>query len=307
MRNLLRYLTTLAAGLLAVPASAITPTPPPPFVANQFNPADVITVDGIFTSPSEWAGVIPLAFQSGSPPVPVGLGSGDTLVYAVLGPGAAAAKAELYLMYDYLSRTNTTYSAGDLIGQIDFPITIGNAKHDLSVLIKAASNAPLPPGSVPDTFFDVFFQVDLNGINCGLTPSHPVCAIEAGVGFAPSKPGSGSSSPHLLIELEVPLLTANGFFTNPLLQHNGYDGVYSPDPAFWNAAATKDVGDPPIASALFQILPNGSTVACPVPLSALCPVAAPSAVPLPSSLLLMLIGGLALVSTGYRSLRTAHA
>src|SRR5207253_643977 len=63
-------------------------------------------------------------------------------------------------------------------------------------------------------------------------------------------------SNHLLIELEIPLLLPPGF--SPLLP-NGSGGVYSPDPASWNASAKNDLVDPPISSAIFQIQPNLST------------------------------------------------
>jgi hypothetical protein len=54
--------------------------------------------------------------------------------------------------------------------------------------------------------------------------------------------------------------------------------VYSPDPAYWRADASKDSGDPPISSAIFTINPDGSTTIQPV------------AIPEPSALALMGLG-----------------
>src|ERR1043165_9333612 len=111
---------------LASPAKAITIAPEGPFTNKlATNP---ITVDGIFTNPLEWSGVIPRAFRSGTPAQPVSLLDplADSFLYAVIAPGSSAATVELYLLYDYLSRTNRSYAPGDTIAKISFPIVSGD-------------------------------------------------------------------------------------------------------------------------------------------------------------------------------------
>ena len=68
--------------------------------------------------------------------------------------------------------------------------------------------------------------------------------MDGAIGFGPS---TLSDTPHLLAELEVPLLIPQGFL-NP--NSPPQNGVYSPDPAFWGATISNDTLDPPASAAI---------------------------------------------------------
>jgi hypothetical protein len=279
-------IAAFAAACIAMPARAIVIAPPDGPVTNPVS-AFGITVDGLFTNPDEWSDVAPRAFISGPPLVPTFTfdSAADSFLYAALAPGVSASQVELYLMYDYKGRTNRSYASGDTIAEIEFPIVTGN----LTVTLKGKGlEVPLGANPAPSSFFDVFF--DVNGSPCGSTCDD----LEVGLGFGPSFGVMGNE--HLLVELEVPLNVPAGFFTGSGLPTGPLDGVYSPAPAFWNASAENDAGDPPISSAIFNINPDGSTLVCPSP--GPCPVS----VPAPSPLWLL---GLGLAAMGWRRRRTA--
>ena len=270
--------------------------PPAGEITNPLSRFEV-TVDGQFSPVLEWSDVTPRAFQSGTPPVPVPLGTpssltpGDTLVYGALAPGFV--QTELYLMYEYRGRTNPNFSDGETIGEIGFPVRLNGlngAPSDLKVIIKSRGAHDFTGAhNMESSFFDVFFEVN-NGpgpsctpVGVGTAAVSPLCNIEAGVGFNASPFGAL----HLMIELEVPLLTPPNFFNpNTGLPQGPLNGVYSPAPAFWGAEAPNNLIDPPISAALFRINPDGSTAVCPVP--GPCSFAVDA--PLPGSLWLLSLG-----------------
>ena len=117
-----------------------------PALADQaLNPVSQfpVTVDGQFTGgvvggalQGEWSDVTPLAFISPATPggtlfqVPVGDSARNSLLYAANAPGTVINDGvDLYLMYDYLPRTNSNFAPGELMAEISFPINIGN--HEL--------------------------------------------------------------------------------------------------------------------------------------------------------------------------------
>lgn len=260
-----------------------------------------ITVDGQFTGgvsggalQGEWSDVTPIAFIAPASENGTLLRTTlddprtNSLLYAAIAPGAAAAEPELYLMYDYLGRTDPVFAPGAFVADIAFPIhpgSLGSPAQDVTVQIRAGASG----------FFDVF--VDLN--NDG-TPDITAGSldIEGAVGFGPS---TLSGLAHQLIELEVPLLLPPGFGDGTHLPAGGTDGVYSPDPATWSASSSKNVGDPPISSGIFTINPDGSTVVNPL----LVP-GAPPEVPVPAPATALLLGlGLPVLSIMRR--RSAYA
>lgn len=238
---------------------------------SQVNPPSnfAIDVDGQFNAgainlgppPSllpatEWSDVTPLAFIS--PPldngpllsVPLGTPGVNSLLYAAVAPGTTAVEHELYLMYDYLPRTNPNFGAGEFIADIKFPLTINGVKSPDAV-VQFRGNGVASPTS----FFDVFVDLDGQG------PTSPVPAAslgidEAAVGFGPS---TLSAIPHMLIELEATLAIPPGF-SSGFFPPGGSPGVYSPEPAFWAGSAANDLVDPPISAAIFTINPDGSTL-----------------------------------------------
>ncbi len=81
------------------------------------------------------------------------------------------------------------------------------------------------------------------------------------MGFGPS---TLTSQPHLLVELEVPLLIPAGFASpGGPLPAGGSEGVYSTDPAFWGGDIANNQVDPPSSQALFTINPDGTTTIVP--------------------------------------------
>lgn len=266
-----------------------------------------ITLDGLFTngvptpgSGREWSDVTPLAFVAPSDPMgtlfraPLGDPRVNSLLYAAIAPGTSAPSFELYLMYDYLGRTNLNFAPGEFVADIRFPL--GRAARpmlitgdDITVQIRGSNFIA--------SSFDVFVDLDNNGTPDALASQF---GIEAGVNIGPSLL---SLANHLQIELEVPLLAPPGFFTFDGSQ-GGFPGEggrgYSPAPAFWGASSAKDVGDPPISSAIFQLNPDGSTTAS----NNNVPLIGPSAVPEPASLLLV---GVGLGAVGLSRLRRKKA
>jgi PEP-CTERM motif len=267
--NLMQQLRTavrvVVAGLAAI---GIAPTRADS-VSNPISQFD-ITVDGQFTGGlsggalvGEWSDVDPLAFISpmsgGGTLFQTNVGNplANSLLYAAIAPGTVIDEGrELYLMYDYLPRTNPDFAPGEFIADVSFPIrnapgfppeqpVIATVQFRGAQIIVATGAAALTSP------YDVFVTLE------GSQQRFPAAAlgIEGALDMGPS---TLSSAPHLLVELEVPLRVPAGF-----LQPNdpGHDGVYSPDPAFWGASITNDVVDPPASSAVFQITPGGVVIA----------------------------------------------
>jgi hypothetical protein len=223
-----------------------------------------ITVDGQFSPSTEWSDVTPLAFIA--PPDNSGTLLRTTLddpnanshLYAAVAPGAVAEGPELYLMYDYSDRTSLDFGFGEFVADIVFPATVDGAEHMITVQIRgaAAATSVESKGGVSatieplvDSFFDIF--VEYAGQPAPSPRLAELYGIEGAVGLGSSPL---SSAPHLLIELEVPLLITSTFGV-----FEPSDGIYSPAPAFWGASAANDAVDPPISAAIFTINPNGST------------------------------------------------
>ncbi len=204
----------------------------------------------------EWSDVTPLAFISpatSSGPlfsVPVGDPRANSLLYGVVAVGSVSEDLpELYLMYDYLPRTDPSFEAGEHVADIAFPMTVGAQKfNNAKVVIQGAGGS----------LFNVL--VDLGD---GITKpfSADALGIDGSVGFGPS---TLSAQDHMLIELGVPLRIPPGFGAVPgPFPPGGQPGIYSPEPSFWGADIANDDVDPPASSAIFQILPNGSTTIFP--------------------------------------------
>lgn len=225
-----------------------------------------MTMDGQFTGGvvagvaiGEWSDITPLAFISPTNPsgillrTEVGDPLANSLLYAGIAPETVGGPVEdLYLMYDYLPRTNPFFSPGEFIADIAFPITLPNqTERFITVQFRGGNSGP--------TSFDVLVDQNGDGNPDVLASS---LGMDGALGFGPSEL---SSLPHLLIELEVPLRIPAGFGTPggpfPQAGINPLTGLYDPDPAFWGANIAKNDVDPPASAAIFQILPDGTTIA----------------------------------------------
>jgi hypothetical protein len=253
----------------------------PAFADTVNNPLSSVPIilDGQFTGSingriqpgGEWSNVTPLAFIATADQLSatsLGDPRANSFLYAVIAPGDSS-NDELYLMYDFLGRT-LPFSPGEHVADVAFPITLNSILTPITVSVDAVTVLPTLPSAAVSVDYVFTVKRDSDGAVIAGT------GIEGFVGFGPSPE---SIMNHLLIELEVPLLIPDGF--SQILPPGS--GVYSPNPAFWNAFAVDDIGDPPISGALFTINPDGSTTA-----------SSDALVPESSSLLLAGIGLIAL-------------
>jgi hypothetical protein len=247
------------------------------------------TVDGQFSPGGEWSDVTPAAFISSlsGTAVPTNLGNplANSLLFGGLGRTGPASDISLFLMYDFLPRT-VFPQPGEVFASITFPVTLppfpqfgvpGGDDSLISVIFRGATlAADAVPGAVIPSFFDVFVDLNADGIG-------DVSAASLGItGVADFGPSPLSALPHLLVELDVPLRIPAGFSQGGPLPGNGINpatGLYDPDPAFWGAAAAGDerpladdgpAGAPPgglqpASAANFTINPDGSITILPVP------------------------------------------
>jgi hypothetical protein len=242
-----------------------------------------INTDGQYDSPSEWTDVTPAWFvssASGATPTFAGDPNANSLLFAALGRDTPTSDPELYLMYDYLGRTNVPTTSGEFLGNVNFPFSVNGVSKDLTVTFN--ENSSISGANV---------SVNLND---GSGPQDPTSlGLEGALGFGVTPAIIvGALSPfatttHELIELGVPLNIAPGFGdpSGPFPKDGSGGGTgYSPDPATWTSNITNNAGDPPASAGLFTIRPDGSTFIVPHQLTA----------PEPSALVLGGLGALGL-------------
>ena len=242
------------------------------------------TLDGNFSFGGEWSDITPNAFISSPnlPAIPTTLANPlkNTLLYAAISHNVAspAGDLQLHLMYDFLPRTQPPL-ANEVFATVTFPVTrqdtLGNdlPKDNISVIFV---------GNGLPSFFDIFVDLDINNPS----PLSPISAIPGLKGAASAAASSLSTTPHLLVELEVGLRIPAGFGNGqpgglPGGGINPATGLYDPDPVFWGAAGGGDraAGSPDggdgggqggpgglqsATSALIEINPNGSLTVTPV-------------------------------------------
>ncbi|MCE9556786.1 MAG: PEP-CTERM sorting domain-containing protein [Planctomycetes bacterium] len=284
MRIRIVMLILLMAGGIVAPAAAEV-------VTNPLS-AFPITIDGAFTDgidpfTGEWSDVTPVAFIS--PPNPGGALTATTLIdpnanaftYAVLAPGSVVPTdaAELYLLYDYLPRTNSVFAEGEFIGDISFEIHLDGSPDatPITVQLRGASaiSESLLSAAAASSPFDVFIDAGALGFL-----DAEALGIEVAIGFGASP---HSATEHMIVELEVGLTVDSSFFNPNTFPPGGGpegDGVYSPAPSFWGGGFANDAIDPPATAAIFQINPDGSTTITSISLAA-------EAVPEPATILLL--------------------
>jgi hypothetical protein len=76
--------------------------------------------------------------------------------------------------------------------------------------------------------------------------------------------------------------------------------LYSPDPAVWSAGGKHDTNDPPISSGIFTLNPDGTMFVLPVLSPNGGPIAQPSDLPEPTSMLAFAAGIGAMLSRARR-------
>lgn len=274
----------ILSGLIAATASLVFAASGTAQGTTQPFSAFPVIVDGQFTGAGEWSDVTPSAFISspGTTAVPTTLGDplANSLLYATLARTTPVADPFLYLMYDFLPRTNAVVAPNEVFASVAFQITLpGRPTGDrtsIAVLFAGKSGGSTFKGdsgvAVP-SFFDVFIDLNLDGNPDGQASAF---GITGAAGFGPS---SLSATPHLLVELEVQLRIPAGFANPPAptgpLPGGGINpatGAYDPDPIFWGAAGGADGTLPAFGETLqsasggiFEINPDGSTSITPTP------------------------------------------
>jgi len=267
-----------------------------PGYAETMNPVSAfpIVVDGAFFPADEWSDVTPLAFISPDTndgtlfQTTVDDPDANAFTYVALAPTQAFGPVdELYLMYDFLPRTDPFVKPGDFVADKFFPLTIttlipvdylpgipesmqafagiSSIVVDITVQVRAPTNAvPVCPDETG--LFDVFITNGVffnNGVHCASE-----FGIGVAVGLGPSPEGDfRAAGDHLLVEVEVPLLISSAFADplGPLA--GGVPGFdcpsgpcgYSPAPAFWAADIANNLANPPASAAVFTIDPFGVT------------------------------------------------
>jgi len=225
-----------------------------------------LVVDGQFTggvtsSPraitGEWSDATPLAFISPlqkSQPVYRALSTDarvNSLLYVstVVDAGTGTAD-QLYAMFDFLPRARCMYAAGAVIGDITLPLVVQGTATTATVQLRGAAAGRAVAGCGEESHYDVL--VDLNGDGISDTTGAAL-GIAAAVGFGPS---TLSLTPHLLVEIGVPLSVPAGF--GPAFAAGGAAGIHTAGPAAWAAAFANDYVDPPAAAMVAQLHGDGS-------------------------------------------------
>ena len=218
-----------------------------------------IQIDGKFTDgvvnkvvQGEWSDLTPEAFIAPASATGVLVHttlsdqSANALLYAGLAPETVGGPVTaLYLAYVYRDRTNPFFEPGKLFFHVVFPVTFDNLLRQVDVQLVGAGQA--------NPSYEVRVFADGTLVPQGIVVQNGDIAA----GFGPSPL---SSSPHLIVELEVALRIDPGFGTpGGPFPPQGLTGVYGPSAAPWNAFAESNLTDPPISSAIFTINPDGST------------------------------------------------
>lgn len=241
-----------------------------------------ITIDGSFSGgvaggmiQGEWSDIAPAAFISpntaNGPLIPVAFGDprANSLLYAGIAVEVQGGVNDFYLMYDFLPRTNPVFAPGEFVANVSFPVTLNGLGDNTPITVMFSG------GTNPGTFN---VGIDANG-DLRTDFSAESIGMEAAVGFGPS---ALSATDHMLIELGMPLRIPAGFGTPggpfPGNGINPETGLYDEDEAFWGSSSATNTGISPSSAAIFQILPNGSTVITPLSLNN---------VPEPSTLVLL--------------------
>ena len=235
LRNLLVSVIVSVSACSAIFALATTPVQAQ--ISNTIS-AFPIEADGAYTTPVEWTDVTPAWFISdptnGATPTFAGDPNANSLLFAGLGRDTPTSDPELYLMYDYLARTNESPQPNEFLGSISFPLTIIGSNGPVSTPITVEFVAPAAGSGGA---FEIL--VDTHNGQGFLT--HPELGLEGGLGFGVT-PASvvGNASPfhtvqHELIELGVPLVIPAGFgsATGPFPsggQSGSNSNGYSPAP-----------------------------------------------------------------------------
>jgi hypothetical protein len=208
----------------------------------NFPSAHSPVTDGVYTDPpgtGEWSDVVPLAFAIGPQgPVavnPTDTGSVDSAFLAALGPEPDPEVAHLNLHFDLVLRTDTAVSWQDPLATIRFRAQVPGLPEPTTIGVHLHGNGPGLPAMPPAAWLDLDGDGYPDDTSGGSEPNVPasVLGIEASAGFAPSP---FESTPHLQVELKLPLEIPAGFPdpAGPLAAvPDGPGGVYLPDPGLW--------------------------------------------------------------------------
>jgi hypothetical protein len=244
--------------------------------------------DGIIT-PDEW----PTATSSQLTfPFDPSTGAGGSVLYVDQGTTAGASPGgmlgtTLYLAYDYFQAT--TPPTPSTFFDVFFAVPPDHTDYLVQIMGTSFTAFEKPEGVLAPTPGGNF--------NPTASPWTPVGSsdlalanFKGAIGFGTS-PNSNVS--HQIAEFQ---LTIN---TSALLSGGG-NGIYDPTPAFWSASTGGGgTNDPPIASAIFALNPDGTTTVNPIFAANGDPILQPQSVPEPASLVLAGISLVSLVGGGW--------
>ena len=279
-KTLLAAITVL--GSSAVSAWAVSPV------------QNVHITDGIF-EPNEWT-VNPTT-DSSSFGLDTTNNHGGAVLYVEQSTngqgGVKGFGTTLDLMYDYVSSptvlgpsSNASNSSLDVFFQVpndgDYAIHITGAGFTALEKPKGVRSPENPegtlkfvtPGGTPIAPWVAFDSTD---------PDFATADLHAALGFGPSP---NSTTPHLIAEFDLSIDSQGSGGA----AGGGNPGLYDPAPAFWSASGKSGTIDPPISSEIFNLQPDGTTIAFPVLGPNGDPVSQPSDLPEPASAMLLAAG-----------------
>jgi hypothetical protein len=245
--------------------------------------------DGIIT-PGEWPTATSSQFTF---PFDPSTGAGGSVLYvdqgtAAGGPPGGMLGTTLYLAYDYFHATTPPTST--TFFDVFFAVPPEQTDYLVRIMGTSFTAFEKPEGVLAPTPGGNF-----NPTASPWTPLESddlaLANFKGAIGFGTSP---NSNVDHQIAEFQ---LTIN---TSPALITGGANGIYDPTPAFWSASTGGGgTTDPPIASAIFTLNPDGTTTVNPIFAANGDPILQPQNVPEPASLVLAGISLVSLVGCGW--------
>jgi hypothetical protein len=245
--------------------------------------------DGIIT-PGEWPTATSSQFTF---PFDPSTGAGGSVLYvdqgtAAGGPPGGMLGTTLYLAYDYFNAT--TPPTPSTFFDVFFAVPPDQTDYLVRIMGTSVTAFEKPEGVLAPTPGGNF--------NPTASPWTPVGSsdlalanFQGAIGFGTSP---NSNVNHQIAEFQLTINTSAALITG------GANGIYDPTPAFWSASTGGGgTTDPPIASAIFTLNPDGTTTLNPIFAANGDPILQLQNIPEPASLVLACISLVSLVGGGW--------